>query len=114
MKLERISAVAHTELPNAKPLSRSQSVSKTSAPVPERKRTPHKTATRPFCDPKAFEVWFAPETWDFGRLVNIARRSADAQENCPGNPGKERTSYNPSFRCVNHTRVLKCQHANKQ
>jgi len=47
MKLERISAAAQTELPNAKPLSRSHSVSKINAPRPERKRIPEKTARRP-------------------------------------------------------------------
>jgi hypothetical protein len=56
MKLERISAAAQIELPNAKPLSRSHSVSKISAPVPERKRTPQSTATFTRWDPIACDV----------------------------------------------------------
>src|SRR5207248_11389358 len=45
MKLERINAAAQTEFPNASPLSRSQSVSKMSAAVPERKRMPERIVT---------------------------------------------------------------------
>ena len=46
MKLERIRAAARTEFPKAKPLSRSQSVSKMSAPIPDRKRIPDRIAMR--------------------------------------------------------------------
>jgi hypothetical protein len=46
IKLERIKAADHTEFPNAKPLSRSQRVSKMSAPIPDRKRTPERIAMR--------------------------------------------------------------------
>jgi hypothetical protein len=46
IKLERIKAADHTEFPNAKPLSRSQRVSKMSALIPERKRIPERIATR--------------------------------------------------------------------
>jgi hypothetical protein len=45
MKLERISAAAQIELPNARPLNRNHSVSKINAPVPEKKSTPQRTAT---------------------------------------------------------------------
>jgi hypothetical protein len=45
MKLERINAAAHTELPNARPLNRSQSVSKMSAPTPDKNRIALRTAT---------------------------------------------------------------------
>src|SRR4029434_100959 len=80
MKLERISAAAQTELPNAKPLSRNQSVSKIRAPVPERKRTPQRTATRVLCDPTTWDVCLARDTCDFCELVNIAQRSARPQQ----------------------------------
>src|SRR5207247_10464574 len=79
MKLERISAAAQIELPNVKPLSRNQSVSKIRAPVPERKRTPQRTATRPLCDTAAWDACVARDTWDFCELVNIAQRSARPQ-----------------------------------
>jgi hypothetical protein len=45
MKLERIKAADHIELPKARPLSRTHSVSKISAPIPERKRMPEKIVT---------------------------------------------------------------------
>jgi hypothetical protein len=45
MKLERINAAAQTELPNARPLSRSQSVSNMSAPTPDRKRMAERMIT---------------------------------------------------------------------
>jgi len=46
MKLERISAAAQIELPNARPLNRNQSVSKISALIPDRKRTSERIASR--------------------------------------------------------------------
>jgi hypothetical protein len=46
MKLERINAAAQVELPKARPLSRSQSVSKISAPIPDRKSNAENTTTR--------------------------------------------------------------------
>src|SRR5207248_10980675 len=45
MKLERINAAAQMEFPNARPLNRSQSVSKISATIPDRKRMAERTAT---------------------------------------------------------------------
>ena len=47
MKLERIKAADQIELPKVKPLRPSQSVSKISEPIPERKRTLDRIATRP-------------------------------------------------------------------
>src|SRR5262249_30331763 len=113
MKLERISAAAQTELPNAKPLSRSHSVSKISAPVPERKRTPHRTATRPLCNPTSYDVCLAQDMWDFCELVNIAQRSACPQHQRPGNSGKKGSSANASFSCVDQSRVVERQHGNE-
>src|ERR1700747_3566461 len=46
VKLERINAAAQTELPKARPLKRNHSVSKISAPIPEKKSNPESTATR--------------------------------------------------------------------
>jgi hypothetical protein len=46
MKLERINAADQIELPKVKPLRRSQSVSKISEPIPERKRTLDRIAMR--------------------------------------------------------------------
>jgi hypothetical protein len=50
MKLERINVADQIELPKVKPLMRSQSVSKISEPIPERKRTPDRSAMRPVED----------------------------------------------------------------
>src|SRR5439155_19302703 len=46
MKLERINAAAQIELPNARPLNRNQSVSKMSAPIPDKKRMPERITMR--------------------------------------------------------------------
>jgi hypothetical protein len=46
MKLERIRAADQIELPKVKPLRRSHTVSKISEPIPERKRTLDRIATR--------------------------------------------------------------------
>src|SRR5512132_536917 len=113
MKLERISAAAQIELPKAKPLSRSHSVSKISAPVPERKRTPQRTATRPLCDPTAWDACLPRDTWDFCELVNIAQSSARPQHHSPGNSGKKRSSDNASFSRINRSRVVERQHGNE-
>jgi hypothetical protein len=48
MKLERIKAADQTELPKAKPLKRNQSVSKSRALHPERKRMPERIAMRTY------------------------------------------------------------------
>ena len=45
MKLERISAAAQTELPNARPLNRNHKVSNMSAPVPDKNSNAQKIAT---------------------------------------------------------------------
>ena len=113
MKLERISAAAQIELPKAKPLSRSHSVSKIRAPVPERKRTPQRTATRPLCDPTTWDACLARDTWDFCELLNIAQRSARPQHHSPGNSGQKGTSDNASFSCVNRSRIVERQHGNE-
>src|SRR6476659_2862078 len=113
MKLDRISAAAQVELPKAKPLSRSQSVSKIRAPVPERKRTPQRTATRPLCDPTKCDASFARDAWDFCELVNIAQRSARPQHHSPGDSGQKGTNDNASFSCVNRIRIVERQHGNE-
>ena len=46
MKLERMRAAAQTEFPKVNPLKRNHSVSNISAPIPEKKRIPQKTAPR--------------------------------------------------------------------
>src|SRR3989442_9977727 len=46
MKLERINAAAQIELPNARPLRRNHSVSKISAPIPDKKRMPERITMR--------------------------------------------------------------------
>src|ERR1700757_347107 len=104
MKLERISAAAQIELPNAKPLNRSHSVSKISAPMPEKKRITQKTATRPLWGPTACDVCLARDTWEFCELVTIAQRSTRLQQRCAGKSCKNGTSDNASLRCVNHSR----------
>src|SRR3954470_2246773 len=100
MKLERINAAAQTELPNAKPLSRSHSVSKISAPVPERKRTPQRTATRPLCDPTS-GACLSQDTCAFCELLCIAQSLARPQHHGAGNSSQKGTSDNASFSCIN-------------
>jgi len=56
MKLERIRAADQTELPKARPLSRSQRVWKRSALHPERKRIAEIIATRIFSKPWMFSA----------------------------------------------------------
>src|SRR5215475_6728477 len=114
MKLERISAAAQTELPNAKPLRRSHSVSKISAPVPERKRTAQKRATRPRCDPMATDVSLVRDTCDFCELITIAYRSGRPQHHSPGNSSKKGARDDASFGCVNQSRIVERQHGNEQ
>src|SRR5215470_14357392 len=109
MKLERISAAAQIELPNAKPLSRNQSVSKIRAPVPDRNRTPQRTTTRPPCNPAPRDACLARDTGDFWELVNIAQRSSGPQHQSPGHSGKKRTNDNASFSCVNQGHIVERQ-----
>src|SRR5215216_7275414 len=110
MKLERINAVAQIELPKAKPLSRSHSVSKIRAPVPERKRTPQSTATRLLCDDTTSGACRISDTRDVCELLGIAQSSAHLQHHRAGNSGQKRTSDNASFGCLNQRRALKRQH----
>jgi len=74
MKLERINAAAQTELPNARPLRRNQRVSNISAPIPDRKRMPERTATgalrRGVCDYAAYDTLDSRASWD---LFTIAK-----------------------------------------
>jgi hypothetical protein len=64
MKLERINAAAQTELPNARPLSRNQSVSNMSAPIPDRKRMAEKIVTGTL--PRGLGICTSDETGDSG------------------------------------------------
>src|SRR5439155_18106985 len=66
MKLERINAAAQTELPNAKPLRRSQRTSKISAPIPDRNRIPERALTR-----SAMERFVDPSRSVCTRVLNL-------------------------------------------
>src|SRR6187455_406179 len=112
MKLERINAAAQVELPKARPLSRSHSVSKIRAPVPERKRTPQRTATRPLWDLTG-DACLSRDIWDFCELLGIAQSSARSQHHGPGNSGQKGTNNNASFSCVNRSDIIECQHGNE-
>src|SRR5206468_10894239 len=103
MKLERISAAAHVELPKANPLSRSHSVSKIRAPVPERKRTAQRMATLPLCRVATWDAYFSPDTGDVCELRAIAQSSARAQHHGSGGSGQKGTNDNPAFCCASRS-----------
>jgi hypothetical protein len=80
IKLERINAAAQTELPNARPLSRSQRVSKISAATPDRKRMAEKIAIdalgRTFRDCAPYDTC---DVWVVWELLIIAKSGGDRQ-----------------------------------
>jgi hypothetical protein len=86
MKLERINAAAQTELPNAMPLSRSQSVSNMSAPMPDKNRILEKIATRAvarkFCER-------AGEPCVVGDLFIVARMPCSFKDDGASNSSKK-------------------------
>ena len=100
MKLERISAAAQTELPNANPLTRNHSVSKINAPMPEKKRTKQTIAVRAVCGPVARDASRPRAARDSCELLIIAQNGAHLQQYRAGNSGKQGTNDNGSLGCV--------------
>jgi hypothetical protein len=98
MKLERINAAAQIELPNARPLNRSQSVSNMSAPIPERKRMAQRIATDALawrlCDRAPYDTCDSWVVWD---LLIIAKSGGDPQNNSARNPARSDPARMPDF-----------------
>src|SRR5262245_52930815 len=115
MKLERINAAAQTELPNASPLSLSQRVSNTSAPIPDRKRIVEKIVTGAL--PPEFFVCACDNTrgsgasWD---LFILAKTSGHLQNDGSRNPGHKRPCKNTCLCRVNWPRFIERKHSDKQ
>ena len=95
MKLERINAAAQVELPKARPLSRSQSVSKISAPIPDRNRIAERTATGTLTwtryDWVPYDTCASGAGWD---LFIIAKTGGNPQNDRARDPGQKRPREN--------------------
>src|SRR2546430_2239799 len=97
MKLERISAAAQAELPNASPLNRNHSVSKISAPMPEKKRRAQTIAVPAVCGPVARDAALSRAAQDSCELLIIAQNGAHLQQYRAGNSSNQGTNDNASL-----------------
>src|SRR6266513_4200685 len=115
MKLERINAAAQTELPNASPLSRSQSVSNMSAPIPDRKRTPERIVTGAptgaVRDCASCDTCNSGTGWD---LFIITRTGGNPQSNGTRDASHERACKDTQLCRVNRRSLIEREHCNKQ
>lgn len=114
MKLERISAAAQTELPNANPLTRNHSVSKISAPMPEKKRTTQTIAMRAVCGPVARDKSRPRAARDSCELLIIAQNGAHLQQYRASNSSKQGTNDNAPLGCVDQRTVSEGKHGDKE